>query len=235
MTMVQNNGVKRPQSSPELSILACDIRCKRHLPVIVDVEKRAKPSDRKKPIAASAHSSSPSMLYHMPADNLIHCPIVHIPGNKKVQSTVIGEPHRAEISSLQASNVTVPSAGDKHCDQSTAVSCQSHPRCDNNSFQHDVHGTAAPRSIKFPRRGAISVVHTDLDETETTSELKKEHSADKSDATHHPQYDKAFAATTPGKTKLCGVHYGASKPNDCNSISEREVNNFLSKFDWENT
>ena len=206
-------------------------RCKRHLPVIVDMGKRAKTSNRR---ASSAQSSSPSMLYHMPADNLVHCPIVHIPGNKNVQSTVIGEPHRAEISSLQASNATVPSAGYKHCDQSTAVSCQSHPRYDNDIFQHDVHGTAAPRSIKFPRRGAISVVHADLDETETTSELKKEHSADKSDATHHPQYDKAFAATTPGKTKLCGVHYGASTP-DCNIISEREVNNFLSKFDWENT
>ncbi len=176
------NGIKRPLKS--MNILANDvldghIHCTRHPPVVVDIEKKAK---------TSAHSS-PSILYHMPADNLVYCPIVHIPGNKKARTVI-------------------PSAGDKHCDQSAAVSCESHPRYDNEAFQNDVHGTAAPiilehvRSIKYPRRGAISVAHADL-ETETHFELKKEHNADKSDDTTHPPLEnnvKTLTASPAGMT-----------------------------------
>ncbi|KAL3762278.1 hypothetical protein ACHAWU_000925 [Discostella pseudostelligera] len=239
---------KRPPSPPSLTTMLNNLPieyindrtcCKRHASIdAIDSSKAAK------------KRLSASRLYHMPADNLVHCPVVHIPAGKKknLQTTDMSPYSRESTNSLEGENETVPSAVYK--DEQTTASYTSHHE-HGCAVVQDVCKMEAPTECKngqnavkckYPRRGAIAIAHDDA--SEDPIEHKYAQTADVM-CESPPRHAKASiqcsenemespTANPPAMIELSGI-ISLTSTNANDTISTREVNNFLSKIDWDNS
>lgn len=240
--MVVNDRPKRPSSpTTMLNNLPIDINdrnCrKRH--AIMDAIDSSK---------ASITRLSASRLYHMSADNLIHCPVVHIPIKKKnLETTVMSVYPRESTDSLEGGNGAVPSAVSK--DEQTTVSYKSHHQHGCYVVQ-DVSKMEVPTErkngqdavkCKYPRRGAIAIAHDDASEDPIehtyaqTADVCESHLRHAKASIQCSENEMESATTNPAAMiELSGI-LSLTSTNANDTISTREVNYFLSKIDWDNS
>lgn len=227
------NCTKRPPPTNQPTLIKhppCDtpdnqIRWKRHKVVVVNHGNQVKTIDNIEP---SRTDTTPSRLYHITADNLVHCPVVHIPRNKKTNVPKSGMCNPQAHDSMQVADETEPSAGHKN----GQTDYMNRPRQAKSRVQ-GADGMKLPVGCKYPRRGAISFVH---DESEEITEHKNQHAVAMCEC--HPLHEKTVVhcgvlAKPPATRTMRGIP-SLTSCNDDNSNSNREVNDFLSTLDWDN-
>ena len=228
--VVNSDGRKRPPSPIPLM---------NNIPIDVSVNHRR---DDNKHARVDVSSPSSSRHYHIPEENLIFCPVVHIPRNN-AHTPIMHESASRAKAPAQGGNGIGTESSSGHKNERTHVMLEPHPR--------DVKETEGltERNIvknafkcKYPRRGAISLVHDGIDETEECTKHCCEPAAVICET--HPRHanvpiqycvdETVTPAADPLRMiTLTGIPSMISA-NERHTISANDVKFFLSRIDWEN-